>query len=61
MVKKQRRAASELLDKAREAAERLVGALDEALRGRAVEPALVPVRRPTAEELRRHARRRRGY
>lgn len=61
MVKEQRRGAEKLIDKAREAGERLIEALDTALRGRPAAPALVPVRQPTAEEIRRHIRRQRGY
>ena len=60
MVREQRRGAEKLIDKAREATERLVEALDTALRGRSA-PALAPVRQPTAEEIRRHVRRQRGY
>ena len=60
MVKNQRE--PKLVTKVREAVDRLAEALDVALRGNGQpEPAYVPVRQPTAEELRRYARRRRGY
>lgn len=62
MVKEQRRGAEKLVDKVREVTDRLVEALDAALRGRPVPaPALAPVRQPTAGEVRRHIRQRRGY
>ena len=44
-----------------EAVDRLAGALDTALRGPAPEPAYVPVRRPTPEELARYRRAARRY
>lgn len=60
MVKNQRE--PKLVTKVREAVDRLAEALDAVLRGNSrPEPAYVPVRRPTAEELRRYARRRHGY
>lgn len=61
MVKRRRGGAAQLIDRAREAAKRLTGALAEALRGRAAEPALIPARQPTQKELRRYARSRRVY
>lgn len=61
MVKKSRQGADKLIDKVQQAADRLAEALDVALRGKPAAPALAPVHQPTAEELRRHARRRRGY
>lgn len=61
MVKKQRRSAAKLIAQVRGAVERLSEAVDDALRGEAPAPELVPARQPTAEELRRYARRRRRY
>ena len=59
MGKQQRRGASKLIAGVREAVDRLAEALDTAVRGQAVTPAVVPVRQPTAEDLRRYAHRRR--
>ena len=58
-IEQEQRGVEGLVAKAREAVERLAEALDEALRGARPEPAVVPVRRPTPEELREYARRRR--
>ncbi len=60
-AKKGRREVGKLVAQAREAVERLAESFDAALRGTRPEPAVVRVRRPTAEELRDYARRRRGY
>ena len=65
MVREERRGADKLIDKAKEvveeAVDRLTGALDTLLGGARPAPALAPVRQPTAEEIRRHIRRQRGY
>lgn len=59
MEKKRGRGATKLIAGVREAVDRLAEALDTAVRGQAAVPAVIPVRQPTAEELRRYARRRR--
>ncbi len=61
MAEKDQRDAGTLIDRVREAAERLAEALTEALRGPAPEPAVARVRQPTPEEVRRYIRQRRGY
>jgi len=58
MVKQERRNAAKLVARVRGAVERVAEALDEMLRPAPPVPAYVRVRRPTAEELRRHARQR---
>lgn len=61
MAGNERSGAAKLIEKAREAVDRLAGVLDGLIAGPRPTPALVPVRRPSLEEVRRHARRQRGY
>jgi hypothetical protein len=61
MAGEERRGADKLIEKAKETVDRLAEALDTLVNGQRPAPALVPVRRPTPEEIRRHIRRQRGY
>ena len=61
MAEQGRRSAEKLIEKAKEAVDRVADAVDSLLNGQRPAPALVPVRRPTPEEIRRHIRRQRGY
>lgn len=60
MAKKENRDAAKLAARVRGAVERMAEAIDNLLSPAPPAPAYVPVRRPTAEELRRHPRRRQG-
>ena len=60
MVSKERRGATDLIDKARKAVEKVAEALDTALNGPKPVPVFVPVRQPSPDEIRR-LRRRGGY
>ena len=57
MVSKERRSATDLIDKARKAVEKVAEALDTALTGPRPAPVFVPVRQPSPEEIRRLRRR----
>lgn len=61
MAGQERRGTDKLIEKAKEAVDRVAGALDALLNGQRPAPALVPVRQPSPEETRRHIRRQRGY
>ncbi|HEY8599003.1 MAG TPA: hypothetical protein VIL85_11265 [Thermomicrobiales bacterium] len=61
MAGEERRGTDKLIDKAKETVDRLAEALDTLLHGQRPAPALVPVRQPSPEEIRRHVRRQRGY
>ncbi|HEX5505058.1 MAG TPA: hypothetical protein VFW96_20750 [Thermomicrobiales bacterium] len=61
MAKQPRGGAAKIVERVKEAVDRLSEAIDTALYGGRAVPAVVPVRRPTPEELRRYARRRRRY
>lgn len=61
MAGEERRGTDKLIDKAKETVDRLTEALDTLLHGQRSAPALVPVRQPSPEEIRRHVRRQRGY
>ncbi|CAA9585047.1 MAG: hypothetical protein AVDCRST_MAG18-3707 [uncultured Thermomicrobiales bacterium] len=61
MAGEERRGANKLIEQAKETVDRLAEALDTLLNGQRPAPALVPVRRPSPEEIRRHTRRQRGY
>ena len=57
----ERSGTDKLIEKAKEAVDRLAGVLDGLLNGPRPAPALVPVRQPSPEEIRRRIRRQRGY
>lgn len=61
MAGQERRSADKLIEKAKEAVDRVAGALDTLINGQRPVPALVPVRQPHPDEIRRHIRRQRGY
>jgi hypothetical protein len=61
MAGQERRGADKLIEKAKEAVDRLAESLDTLLNGQRPAPALAPVRQPSPEEIRRHIRRQRGY
>ncbi len=61
MAGNERSGADKLIEKANEAVDRLAGVLDGLINGPRITPALVPVRQPSPEAIRRHLRRRRGY
>ena len=61
MAGQERRGTDKLIEKAKEAVDRVADALDTLLNGQRAAPALVPVRRPSSEEIRRHIRHQRGY
>jgi hypothetical protein len=60
MANTERRGAEKLIDQVKEAVDRLAEAFDRLVNGERPAPALVPARRPTAEEIRR-ARQRGRY
>jgi len=57
----ERNGTNRLIEKAKETVDRLAGVLDGLINGPRPAPALVPVRQPSPEEIRRHIRRQRGY
>lgn len=61
MAGEERRGADKLIEKVKETVDRLAEALDSLLHGQRPAPALVPVRQPSPEEIRRHIRRQRMY
>jgi len=61
MAGNERSGADTLIEKAKEAVDRLAGVLDGLINGPRTTPALVPVQQPSPEEIRRHIRRQRGY
>ena len=61
MAGAERRGPDKLIEKAKETVDRLAEALDTLLNGQRPAPALVPVRQPTPDEIRRHIRRPRSY
>jgi uncharacterized glyoxalase superfamily metalloenzyme YdcJ len=61
MVSKELRGATDLIDKARKAVEKVAEALDTALNGPRPAPVFVPVRQPSPEAIRRQRRSRSGY
>lgn len=61
MAGNERSGTDKLIEKAKEAVDRLAGVLDGLLNSPRPTPALVPVRQPSPEEIRRHIRRQRGY
>jgi hypothetical protein len=61
MAGQERRGTDKLIEKAKEAVDRVAEALDTLLNGQRPAPALVPVRQPSPEEIRRHLRRQHGY
>ncbi|MFN8514546.1 MAG: hypothetical protein U0232_05290 [Thermomicrobiales bacterium] len=60
MANTERRGAEKLIEQVKEAVDRLAEAFDRLVTGERPAPALIPVRRPTAEEIRR-ARQRGRY
>ena len=60
MADTERRGADKLIEQAREAIDRLAEAFDRLVNGERPAPALVPVRRPTAEDIRRARQRQRA-
>lgn len=60
MADTERRGAEKLIEQVKEAIDRLAEAFDRLVTGERPAPALIPVRQPTAEEIRR-ARRRGRY
>jgi len=61
MAGNERSGTDKLIEKAKEAIDRLAGVLDGLINGPRPTPTLVPVRQPSPEEIRRHIRRQRGY
>ncbi len=61
MAGNERSGTDKLIEKAKEAVDRLAGVLDGLINSPRPTPALVPVRQPSPEEIRRHIRRQRGY
>ena len=53
MADSERRGAEKLIEQVKEAVDRLAEAFDRLVNGERPAPALIPVRRPTAEEIRR--------
>ncbi len=61
MAGNERSGTDKLIEKAKEAVDRLAGVLEGLISGPPPAPALVPVRQPSPDEIRRHIRRQRGY
>ncbi len=61
MAGEERRGTDKLIEKVKETVDHVAGMLDTLLNGQRPAPALVPVRQPSPEEIRRHIRRQRGY
>ena len=60
MADNERRGADKLIEQVKEAVDRLAEAFDRLLNGERPAPALVPVRRPSAEDIRRARQRQRA-
>ena len=60
MADNERRGADKLVEQVKEAVDRLAEAFERLIQGERPAPALVPVRRPTAEEIRRARQRQRS-
>jgi hypothetical protein len=56
MAGNERSGTDKLIEKAKEAVDRLAGVLEGLINGPRPAPALAPVRQPSPEEIRRHAR-----
>ena len=61
MAGNERGGVDRLIEKAKEAVDRLAGVLDGLITGPRSAPALVPVRQPSPDEIRRRIRSQRGY
>ena len=60
MADNERRGVDKLVEQAREAVDRLAGAFERLVNGERPAPALIPIRRPTAEDIRRARQRQRS-
>ena len=60
MANNERGGADKLIEQVKEAVDRLAEAFDHLVKGEQPAPALIPVRRPTAEDIRRARQRQRG-
>jgi hypothetical protein len=60
MADNERNGVDKLIEQVKEAVDRLAEAFDHLVKGRQPAPALIPVRRPTADDIRRARQRQRG-
>lgn len=60
MADNERRGAEKLIEQVREAVDRLAEAFERLVSGERPAPAMIPVRRPTAEDIRRARQRQRS-